>query len=180
MTEKLRVDLGCGNNKKEGFTGVDITMENTQADIAHDLSVYPWPFADGSVDELFSSHNFEHIPQLERGKYMDEAHRCLRRGGTFELVTPYAWSHRAIQDFTHMWPPIVFQSYLYFDKRWREESGLTHWAYDLKCDFEIVRHEYCFAGDEIERVINGHEDKAERLANNINVAEDMTVVLRKR
>lgn len=175
----MKVDLGCGNFKKEGFIGVDVSKENTQADIAHDLSIYPWPFEDNSVDEFFSSHNFEHVPQMERGKYMDEAYRCLKPGGIFEVVTPYAWSHRSVQDFTHMWPPIVMQSYFYFDKQWRLANGMKHWAYDLKCDFKIEDCSYQLSEKEAlsERTA---EQKQERIQNNLNVVDDMRVILRKR
>jgi predicted SAM-dependent methyltransferase len=56
----MKIDLACGNSKKEGYIGVDIT-ETPSVDIVHDLTVYPWPFEDSSVDEIHCSHYIEHI-----------------------------------------------------------------------------------------------------------------------
>ena len=39
----LRLDLACGNSKREGFIGVDISVD-TQADYICDLDEYPWRF----------------------------------------------------------------------------------------------------------------------------------------
>ena len=124
---ELKIDLGCGNRKQEGFKGIDVSLEGTQADIAHDLNIYPWPLADSSVDEFHSSHYFEHIDWNLRPKFMEEVYRCLKVGGTIMLITPYAWNNRAIQDFTHKWPPICPESYLYFDAEWRKVNKLEHW-----------------------------------------------------
>lgn len=134
----IRLDLGCGNNKKEGFIGVDITAIGTQADLSWDLmKKYPWPYDDGAVEELFCSQFFEHVPAYLRVSFMTEAWRVLKVGGIFTLITPFAWSHRSVQDFTHEWPPIVPESYLYFSRKWREDTGMNHAAYEMKCDFEI-------------------------------------------
>ena len=54
-----KLDLACGQNKQEGFTGIDIAGNY---DIQHDLTVVPWPIAKDSVDETFCSHFVEHIP----------------------------------------------------------------------------------------------------------------------
>ena len=64
----FKLDLGCGPHKEDGYVGVDITQVGTKADIQHDLLQFPWPFEDSSVDELFSSHFFEHVPNLRYGR----------------------------------------------------------------------------------------------------------------
>ena len=61
--DKTKLDLACGGAKKEGFTGVDIA-DIEGVDIVHDLNIYPWPFEDGSVEEINCSHYVEHIPHL--------------------------------------------------------------------------------------------------------------------
>lgn len=46
------------------------------------------PYADESVDKIYSSHFLEHIPE-ERGKHvLRECHRVLRKGGVMRLVVP--------------------------------------------------------------------------------------------
>jgi hypothetical protein len=56
----MKLDIGCGANKKEGFTGIDIAAIEG-VDIVHDLNVYPWPIEDNSIDEVWCSHYIEHI-----------------------------------------------------------------------------------------------------------------------
>ena len=55
-----KIDLACGKNKREGFYGVDLWAP--EADMRMDVLEYPWPWADGSVDEFHASHFVEHIP----------------------------------------------------------------------------------------------------------------------
>jgi hypothetical protein len=62
-TPPLRLDLGCGNNPREGFEGVDKFAPNAKHKV--DLFKFPWPWADNSVDELHASHFLEHIPARE-------------------------------------------------------------------------------------------------------------------
>jgi hypothetical protein len=135
--EQLKLDLGCGANKRAGFVGVD-KYQTPCVDILHDLLVYPWPFEDGSVGEVYCSHFFEHIPGLDRPRWMEELYRVLVPGAKATVITPYYKSPRATQDFTHQWPPVSEESYLYFNKAWRERNGLTHGLYDVKADFDYT------------------------------------------
>lgn len=59
----LKLDLGCGQNPKEGFEGVDLYGD--KATHRHDLFKFPWAFADESVDEIYTSHFLEHVPARE-------------------------------------------------------------------------------------------------------------------
>ena len=133
----LKLDLGCGDNLREGFEGVDF-VKTKSVKYVHDLFTFPWPFKDDSVEELSASHFFEHVPQKLRARFMDEVYRVLVPDGKFTVVTPYYNSVRATQDFTHEWPPISPQSFLYFNRKWREDNKLTHGHYEMKCDFDFV------------------------------------------
>ena len=44
----LKLDLGCGQRKQEGYEGVDI-VPGEGIDHIVDLFQFPWPFADRSV-----------------------------------------------------------------------------------------------------------------------------------
>jgi predicted SAM-dependent methyltransferase len=132
----VKLDLGCGKHLKEGFIGVD-KFKDTQADIVHDLLQFPWPFQDESVDEIHCSHFLEHVPGKLRGAFLDEVFRVLKTGSKVAFIVP-AYNHqRAVQDFTHEWPPICPNSFWYFNRAWREANGLTHGDYDLACDFDL-------------------------------------------
>ena len=52
------------------------------------------------------------------------------------VIVPYWSSPRAVQDPTHQWPPIVEQSFLYFNAEWRKANKLEH--YLGKCDFDFT------------------------------------------
>lgn len=58
---ELKLDLACGNNKKNGFKGIDI-IKTDQTDYVFDLQQYPWPIESESVEEINCSHYIEHIP----------------------------------------------------------------------------------------------------------------------
>lgn len=132
----LKLDLGSGQNCKEGFEGVDYVAAPGVKHVV-DLLKFPWPFKDASVEEVNCSHFFEHIPGTLRGKWMDELYRILIPEGKATIICPYYSSVRAIQDFTHEWPPIAEQSFLYYNRKWREDNKLTHGHYELKCDFDF-------------------------------------------
>lgn len=145
----IGLDLGCGQNrvqtdyfeqqmqvKVDMVTGVDY-VKAEGVDIVHNLTKFPYPFKDESVDAIYSSHFAEHLDGFERAKFMDECYRILKPGGKMRLMHPYYKSVRAVQDFTHKWPPISENSYLYWDKSWRKANKLTHGHYDLKCDYQF-------------------------------------------
>jgi len=88
-----RLDLACGNNKLEGYLGVDITLDGTEADVCWDLEKYPWPFESNSVDEIFCRHYIEHISDLIM--FMNEVYRILKPNAKVTFVAPYYTSVRA-------------------------------------------------------------------------------------
>ena len=171
MTEKIRLDLACGNNKREGFIGVDQSLETTQADVAHDLESYPWPFPEGYADEVFCSHFIEHVVDLIA--FMNEVWRVMKPGGQATFVAPYYTSVWAIQDPTHK-RSISEQTFLYFNREWREANRLQH--YPIVADFKI---------EKIERVVTpAFADKTPdeitfAATHYWNVINEITVVLKK-
>lgn len=170
---ELRLNLGCGQTKLDGWTGIDISP-NSGADIIHDLTVVPWPFDSESVTEVQAAHFLEHLTGAQRMDFMNELWRILKPEGTATIVTPYGGSYRAFQDPTHQWPPIVEASYLYFNRKWREENQLDH--YPIHCDFDFTY------GYQIDNpwASRAQEAKDFALRHYVNVAADLHVVLTKR
>lgn len=97
---KIKIDIGCGKNKREGFTGVDIDPESGADIIASAMDL---PFEDGSVDELYSAHLVEHFDQEETKKFFKEIFRVLKSGGTAFLKVDRDWSKKKLlsKDPTH-------------------------------------------------------------------------------
>ena len=94
-TGGLRIDLGSGYAKPEGFIGLDnlegvrtqIPDEDKAPDILCDLNHAPFPFPNDSVTEVRSSHFMEHSV-LDH--VIDESHRVLVPGGIKLFAVPYA------------------------------------------------------------------------------------------
>ena len=168
--KELKIDLACGKNKKEGFTGIDIAP-GKGVDIVHDLNKYPWPLKDNSVDEVNISHYVEHTPDLI--KFMNELYRIMKPGGKCEIVAPYYSSMRAWQDPTHV-RAISEATFLYFNQEWLKTNGLDH--YDVSADFDFS-YGYVMSPEWISR---SEEAKAFAIRHYINVISDIQVLLTKR
>lgn len=92
------LDVGCGSAKARGAVGIDISPE-TDADIVHDLNVFPYPLDDSSFDEVLMQDVLEHVREPVR--VVEELHRILRPGGRLALRTPHFSSALAYGDPTH-------------------------------------------------------------------------------
>ena len=95
---KKILDVGCGTNKTAGAIGLDYN-ERTDADVIHDLGVFPYPFADDEFDEIVSNHVVEHIPDVMR--FVSELYRITKNGGRIRLLTPHCTNPDWATDPTH-------------------------------------------------------------------------------
>jgi SAM-dependent methyltransferase len=169
-SEVLKVDLACGQNKQEGFVGVDI-VDMPGVDIVHDLEKYPWPFKNNSVDEAFCSHYVEHTKCLM--KFMNELWRILKPDARCTILAPYYTSMRCWQDPTHT-RAISEASFLYFNKEWRVNNKLDH--YPITCDFDFS-YGYVMTPEWVNR---SEESRAFAIRHYFNVVTDIQVILTKR
>lgn len=81
----MRLNLGAGDWNPPGYTSVDLW----DADVKHDLSVFPWPFADGSVEEILASHVLEHFTRAQAWDFLRECKRILKPGdGILHIAVP--------------------------------------------------------------------------------------------
>lgn len=137
--EVIKLNLGCGTKRKDGFIGVD-RRKFPEVDLVTDLNKR-WPWKDESVHEILMDHVLEHFSGVERVHIFNEMDRVLERGGTAVIITP-AWSScRAYGDFTHQWPPVSEQMYAYLSREWRlREAPDTDIKYNPEgydCNFEV-------------------------------------------
>jgi SAM-dependent methyltransferase len=93
------LDVGCGRDKLRGAVGIDIAHD-TDAEIIHDLTLFPWPVADNSFDVVRLWSVIEHLPDTVRT--MAEVHRLARPGATVLIGTPHFSSANAFTDPTHI------------------------------------------------------------------------------
>lgn len=150
--EPLRLDFGCGANKKAGFTGVD-KFAMPGVDHVFDIGKGNWPFADNSVEEAHASHFLEHLTNFEgkneRVTFFNELYRVLKVGAKCTLIFPHWNSNRYYGDPTHR-EPFSEMGFYYLSREWRlgnPEKGLGANAphtdvsfnpHGYACDFEAV------------------------------------------
>ncbi len=93
------LDLGCGRDKIAGAVGVDFAG-NANADVRHDLDVYPYPFAQGSFEVVVLRNVVEHVRNVVG--LMEEIHRIGGAGADVLITTPHFSSVYSYQDPTHL------------------------------------------------------------------------------
>lgn len=94
----LRIDLGCGGKKRDGFVGLDVeAFESVDhvVNVEHD----PLPFEDDSVGEVYSSHFFEHMAHPKNA--VNELVRVAVTGAPFQIWTPFIRCNHALMP-THL------------------------------------------------------------------------------
>lgn len=145
VNELLKIDLGCGARKQQGFIGVDI-IPFDGVDVRFDLSdiFTPWPWDDNSVDEAHASHFVEHLTATERIHFVNELYRVLKPNAKATIIIPHWASSRAYGDPTHCWPPVSEFWFYYLSRDWRLTQGNaphtdeSHWPNGFACDFEAT------------------------------------------
>lgn len=124
----VKIDIGAGNIDRAGWTKLDPV--HGRGEWKRKAEETPWPIGDNEVEELRASHVMEHIHAgQDRIKVMNEAHRVLQPGGTFEIIVPlFNGEWQAIADPTHVsyW---VEESFFYFDNRIKPNAdyGIKLW-----------------------------------------------------
>lgn len=139
----LKLNLGCGNRRFEGFVNVD---KYGSPDVQHDLEQFPWPWPDSSVDQVRLIHVLEHLgrdPEVFIG-VMKELFRVCRHGAQVEIVVPHPRHDNFLGDPTHV-RVINLQVMTLFDRRLCDEwqrAGFanTPLAIYHGVDFRVAKH----------------------------------------
>jgi hypothetical protein len=101
----VKLNLGCGFNKPEGYLHVDM-FEKCQPDIIHNLESFPYPFEDNSIEEILFNHSLEHIGQQPSVflKVIQEVYRISKNGAIININVPHPRHDDFISDPTHVRP----------------------------------------------------------------------------
>ncbi len=102
-TKSVRLNLGCGFNKHDGYINIDSAPE-CEPDMTFDLERFPWPFADSSVDEIRMEHVLEHVGKTtaEYVNIWKELWRIGKPGCKIDIAVPH-WNHENFHhDPTHV------------------------------------------------------------------------------
>lgn len=102
-SELVKIELGGGAySKGNGFTNID---KSEHSDIRYNLSDLPWPLEDESVDEIYSSHWFEHMEHPHA--ILNEIVRVCRLHAKVTIKVPHPNSDMAmVWDHKHVYSPL--------------------------------------------------------------------------
>lgn len=124
----MRLNIGCGNKRIPGYTGVDIVKRDAVDIVAPAFAI---PLPDGCASEVMAIHLLEHLYRWEAPKALGEWARLLQPGGLLVMEMPdlMKWARNLVDgrqgkhpDQMHMWAA-------YGDPR-REDPAMTHrWGY---------------------------------------------------
>lgn len=99
----MKLNLGCGDDIKPGYLNVDFRQTHPDVHIA-DLSRFPWPFGDGSADEILMLDFLEHFPYSKTQTILMECYRVLKDDGILVVQVPDArhLMHALVQNGTYL------------------------------------------------------------------------------
>jgi hypothetical protein len=140
----VKLNIGCGLNKLEGWLNLD-KYEACQPDQVMDAEVFPWPFADSSVEAVTFNHSLEHMG-ADAGVFlalMQELYRVCQGGATVQINVPHPRHDDFINDPTHV-RIVTPDMLLLFSRRqcldWAARGGAnSQLALYLNVDFELRR-----------------------------------------
>ncbi|MBT3553831.1 MAG: hypothetical protein HOO19_10760 [Rhodospirillaceae bacterium] len=139
----MRLNLGCGDFKIDGWVNVD-KYGHFGADVVHDLEQFPWPFDDETAEEVLLNHVLEHLGQdtdVFLG-IMKELYRVCRAGAAVRIHVPHPRHDDFITDPTHVraiLPDTLAMFDLEVNERWRaEKAANTQLAIYTRTDFKML------------------------------------------
>jgi len=98
----LKLNLGCGYNKLEGYVNVDNDPSCNPDKIVDLEKKLPWK--DNSVDEIIISHVLEHLGQDTKSYFAiwKEFYRILKDGAEIYITVPHHRHDNFVHDPTHV------------------------------------------------------------------------------
>lgn len=100
MKELVKVELGCGPNKQNGYIGVD-RYDLPGVDVVADINK-KLPFEDDSVDVVLAVHSLEHLDDLHH--IMSEIYRICKHKAIVNIIAPYENQSSNIANIYHKIP----------------------------------------------------------------------------
>ena len=171
------LDLGCGKKKRLGAIGVDYSDQHN-ADVIHNLNVFPYPFGNDEFDEIYLDNVLEHLDYPV--KVMEEVHRICKSGGRVKVIVPYFRSVWAFIDPTHQTFYTV-NSFAYYDPRHAicRRYDYTKARYHVQNIVFNETLETSWAKQLLVKIANKHPNGYEWYLSHIFPLEDITFYLEK-
>lgn len=88
--ENVKLNLGSGIKKKEGFINIDINPR-LSPDMVLNLNNCPYPFKNDSIDYIYTTQVIEHL-EIHLIDFLKEIYRILKPEGILEIIFPNMFS----------------------------------------------------------------------------------------
>ncbi|MBL4720099.1 MAG: hypothetical protein JKY20_03060 [Alphaproteobacteria bacterium] len=143
----MRLNLGCGSNKREGFINVDLSPL-CEPDLVWNLEETPWPWPNSSVSEIVLIHVLEHLGETTEKYFgvLQEMYRVCRPDARINIVVPHPRHDDFLHDATHV-RAVTVEGLSMFSRKNCEEwiangDANTPLAMVAGVDFEVVESEF--------------------------------------
>ena len=175
MTE-VKLDIGCGLKKREGFLGIDIVRTESVDIIA---KVENLPFKDSSVDVIYTRHTLEHVDDFE--KAVKEMWRISKPNAIIEIIVPFWAHHRAHYPFhKRFFDRFSFDVYSVQkeNKTFVADPEVRFFIEKIRYKFQIKRFPFSYFYRILEKLANKYYNTYESTFANIFPAYEIYFKLR--
>lgn len=150
MGGAIRLDIGCGHKREEGWVRVDFAVDRKKVsldsvtktgkpldpDVACDIRAIPLP--DNYADEARAIHVIEHFQPWEAEGALREWIRVLKPGADLIIECPCLDKVIKLWDVPNI-PPYMTYWALYGDPRMQDPLMMHHWCYTERQLVQIMQ-----------------------------------------
>lgn len=142
----IRLHLGCGKVRFEGWVNIDADPTLTTVDLLWDLR-NGIPFEDSTCQLIYCEHMLEHMAAEDGDRFLRECQRALAPGGVIRIAMPSL--------------DVIIEKLC--QGNWRDQDWLTWPEYQfvqtraemLNIAFRWWGHEWLYDREELHRRLNG-------------------------
>lgn len=138
--EKIKLNIGGGSTKREGYFNIDI-VELPEVDIVANLNEPLSLLPDNSVERVYTCHVLEHVSNLLG--LMEELHRVCAADAELEIIVPHFSNPLYYSDPTHVRPWGIYTIAYFMDKE--DQVGRKVPSYYSKARFRLLSRKIVFA-----------------------------------
>ena len=135
LKKEIFLNLGSGPTKgKDNWINVDLYGADINCDLRKGI-----PIKENTVDKIYTSHMFEHVPFKELKKFINECYRVLKVGGELSVCVPNArfyidayLNKETFKNESEMFEPAIVKTGSWMDQinYIAYLNGLHHYMFD--------------------------------------------------